>query len=64
MQLIFRRASDDRYDVFNGERIVGRIGRPSDLSGSQWFWGATIQSARATATTLDEAKAAFRPQIA
>jgi hypothetical protein len=68
--LILRRANlsrkggewdDTDYDVFDGERCVGRIFLQA--SGA-WFWGVDFQltgcSNYGHVATLDEAKAAFR----
>jgi hypothetical protein len=52
MQLILRRANISRkggpwqhedYDVFDGERDVGRIYRLDDRPDSDWFWGVSFQ---------------------
>jgi hypothetical protein len=49
------------FDVFDGERDVGRIFQEADGS---WFWGVSFQLTGRIryghAPTLDEAKAAFR----
>ena len=51
MQLILRRAnvfrlsgpwSEDDYDVFEGDRDVGRIYRVTDRPNSEWFWGVSF----------------------
>jgi hypothetical protein len=68
--LILRRAdvsrpsgswSETDFDVFDGERDVGRIFRQAD---GKWFWGVSFQltgrKSYGYAPTLDEAKAAFR----
>jgi hypothetical protein len=51
----------DDYDVFDGERDVGRVFRQADGS---WFWGVSFQhtgrKSYGYAGSLDEAKAAFR----
>jgi hypothetical protein len=72
MQLALRRASISRpssswsetdYDVFDGERDVGRVYRVDDRP-EIWFWGVSFQftcrKSYGHAPTLDEAKAAFR----
>jgi hypothetical protein len=72
MPLVLRRAkvsrkgshsSDDDYDVFDGERDVGRIFLQSD---GQWFWGVAFHLTRRKsyghAATIEEAKAAFRAE--
>jgi hypothetical protein len=68
--LVLRRASITRpsgswaetdFDVFDGERDVGRIFRQTD---GQWFWGVSFQitgrKSYGYAPTLEAAKAAFR----
>jgi hypothetical protein len=54
---------DDDFDVFNGERDVGRIFQQVD---GQWFWGGSFQltgrKSYGNAASLDEAKAAFRAE--
>jgi hypothetical protein len=69
--LILRRASISRkggswsehdFDVFDGERDVGRIFQQMD---GQWFWGVSLIVGRKSyghAPSLDEAKAAFRAE--
>ena len=70
MTLVLRRANasrpsgswqDEDYDVFDGERDVGRIFR--QVSGA-WWWGVGFQltgrKAYGTADTREEAMAAFR----
>jgi hypothetical protein len=70
--LILRRANGSRkggpwqhddYDVFDGERDVGRIFQQADRS---WFWGVsfmiTKRKSYGRATSLEEAKAAFRAE--
>jgi hypothetical protein len=72
MQLILRRANasrpsgqwqDDDFDVFDGERDVGRIYRVNSHDGT-WFWGMSFQVIRRKsygyALSLDEAMAAFK----
>ena len=53
--------SETDFDVFDGERDVGRIFQQADGS---WFWGVSFQltgrKSYGHAPTLDEAKAAFR----
>jgi hypothetical protein len=74
MQLVLRRANisrkcgdwnDDDFDVFDGERSVGRIYRVN--AGTEiWFWGVsfllTNRTSYSHAPTLDEAKAAFKAE--
>ena len=70
--LILRRANVSRiggewdesdYDVFDGERCVGRIFLDAN---NAWFWGVDFQitgrKSYGHAPTLDEAKAAFRKE--
>jgi len=72
MTLVLRRANasrpsgswqDDDYDVFDGERDVGRIFR--QVSGA-WWWGVGFQhmgrKAYGTADTREEAMTAFRTE--
>jgi hypothetical protein len=51
------------YDVFEGDRDVGRIFQQADGS---WFWGVSFQitgrKSYGHATSLEEAKAAFRAE--
>jgi hypothetical protein len=73
--LILRRASASRkggpwqhedYDVFDGDREVGRIYRLDDRPDSAWFWGVSFQltgrKSHGSADSLEEAKAAFRAE--
>jgi hypothetical protein len=75
MQLILRRANISRkggpwqhedYDVFDGDRDVGRIYRLDDRPDSGWFWGVSFQltgrKSYGRAESLEEAKAAFRAE--
>jgi hypothetical protein len=70
--LVLRRASlcrkegewkHEDYDVYDGEACVGRIFLDANET---WFWGVdfalTGGKSYGTATTLDEAKAAFRAE--
>jgi hypothetical protein len=70
--LVLRRANvsrkggqwdDDDFDVFDGDRVIGRVFRQAD---GQWFWGVSFQLTRrksyGNAPSLDEAKAAFRAE--
>jgi hypothetical protein len=74
MQLTLRRASvsrisgnwdDDDYDVFDGDRDVGRIFR-ENAHEELWFWGVdftiTNRKSYGHSSSLDEAKAAFRAE--
>jgi hypothetical protein len=50
------------YDVFDGERKIGRI-YMVDVHGQDWFWDLSANSndcKSGHAGTLEEAKAAFR----
>ena len=57
----------DDYDVFDGDRDVGRIYlvHATDLTET-WFWGISFQVTKRKsygyASTLEEAKAAFRAE--
>jgi len=55
----------DDYDVFDGDRSVGRIYRDANKS---WFWGISFQltgrKSYGTAKSLGAAKAAFRAEYA
>jgi hypothetical protein len=75
MQLILRRAnvspfggswSEHDFDVFDGDRDVGRVYRLYDRPDSAWFWCVSFQlTGRASygrAPTLDEAKVAFKAE--
>ena len=72
--LILRRANvsrpsghwqHDDFDVFVGERSIGRIYR-IDASHEQWFWGVSFQltgyKSYGTADSLDGAEAAFEAE--
>ena len=72
--LILRRANVSRkggpwkhedYDVFDGDRDVGRIYRVN-AADEIWFWGVSFQltgrKSYGHAASLDEAKAAFRAE--
>lgn len=55
------------YDVFDGEREIGRIYLVDGCDGKEsWFWGVSFQVTKRNsygyATSLEEAKAAFRAQ--
>jgi hypothetical protein len=58
--------SDHDYDVFDGDRDVGRIYRLDDRPDSAWFWGVGFQptgrKSYGHAPTLDDAKTAFRAE--
>jgi hypothetical protein len=76
MLLILRRASISRpsgswsetdFDVFDGERDVGRVYLVDGYGGKEtWFWGVSFQltgrKSYGHAPSLDEAKAAFRAE--
>ena len=55
------------YDVFDGEHDVGRIYLVDGYDGNEiWFWGVSFQltgrKSYGHATSLEEAKAAFRAE--
>jgi hypothetical protein len=74
--LVLRGASGSRkdgswqhedYDVFDGERELGRIYLVDGDGGNDtWFWGVSFQITKRKsygyATSLEEAKAAFRAE--
>src|SRR3979490_3205959 len=74
--LILRRANVSRkggfwdetdYDVFDGDRDVGRIYQVNDFPGREsWFWGVSFQithrKSYGYSDSLDAAKAAFRAE--
>jgi hypothetical protein len=70
--LVLRRASqggdwnDYDFDVFDGEREVGRIYRVTDQPESPWFWGVSFhltgRKSYGHADSLEEAKSAFRTE--
>jgi hypothetical protein len=74
MQLTLRRASrisgswrHEDYDVFDGDRDVGRIYLVVGYAGNEtWFWGVdftiTKRKSYGHSSSLDEAKAAFREE--
>jgi hypothetical protein len=76
LPLILRRANvsrisgqwqDEDYDVFDGDRDVGRIYLIDCQAGREsWFWGVSFQVTERKsyryAPTLEEAKAAFRAE--
>jgi hypothetical protein len=57
----------DDYDVFDGDRAVGRVYQvhATDLTET-WFWGISFQVTKRKsygyASTLEEAEAAFRTE--
>jgi hypothetical protein len=54
------------FDVFDGDREVGRVCRVVDRPVSEWFWGVSFQltdrKSYGHAPTLDAAKAAFKAE--
>ena len=53
--------SDDDYDVYDGDRVVGRIMlHPQAPEGQPWFW--TITARRRTPSISDRGYAASREQ--
>jgi hypothetical protein len=58
--------SEHDYDVFDGERAVGRNYSVAGRPDGEWFWGIAVQLTGrknyASARSLDEAKAAFRAE--
>jgi hypothetical protein len=75
MHLVLRRANISRsggswsetdFDVFDGDRKVGRIYRLDDRPDSAWFWGVSFQltgrKSYGHAASIDEAKAAFKAE--
>jgi hypothetical protein len=76
MPLLLRRANVSRkggswsehdFDVFDGERDVGRIYLVDGYGGTEkWFWGVSFQltgrKSYGHAVSLDDAKAAFRAE--
>ena len=76
MTLVIRRANvsrksghwdDDDFDVFDGDRDVGRIYLVDGFGGTEtWFWGVSFQVTKRKsygyATSLDAAKAGFRAE--
>jgi hypothetical protein len=59
--------SEHDYDVFDGERDVGRIYLVDSFGGAEvWFWGVdfmlTGRKSYGNAASLDGAKAAFRAE--
>ena len=58
---------DEDYDVFDGERDVGRIFLVHGQDGGEtWFWGVGFQltgrKSYGYATSIEEAKVAFKAQ--
>ena len=56
----------DDYDVFDGDRDVGRIYLVHANRAETWFWGISFQITKRKsygyASTLEEAAAAFRTE--
>ena len=74
-ELVLRRASISRlygswsetdFDVFDGDREIGRVYGVVDRPGSEWFWGVSFQltgrKSYGHAPTLAQAKAAFKAE--
>jgi hypothetical protein len=57
--------SADDFDVFDGDRVVGRVYRLNSPDGI-WFWGVsfllTNRKSYGHASSFNEAKAAFRAE--
>ena len=55
--------SDDDFDVFDGDRVVGRI---FFQAHGKWFWGVSFtltgRKSYGDADSIDEAKALFRAE--
>jgi hypothetical protein len=55
----------DDFDVFDGDRGIGRIYRVK-ASNESWFWGVSFQltgrKSYGSAVSLDEAKALFKAE--
>jgi hypothetical protein len=78
MPLVLRRANISRsggpwsetdFDVFDGDRDVGRVYCVNSHAGSEsWFWGVSFQltgkKSYGHAPSLEEAKAAFKAEYA
>jgi hypothetical protein len=76
MQLVLRRANvsrisgrwqDEDYDVFDGDRDIGRIYLVNSCGGREiWFWGVSFQltwrKSYGRADSLEAATAAFRAE--
>jgi hypothetical protein len=75
MHLVLRHASESRlsamsteddFNVFDGERELGRIYRVTDEPTSHWFWGVRFELIRRKsygyASSLNEATAAFKAE--
>jgi hypothetical protein len=58
--------SEHDYDVYDGDRAVGRIYSVGGRPDGEWFWGIAVQLTGrknyASARSLDAAKAAFRAE--
>jgi hypothetical protein len=67
---VFRKSGEwqhEDYDVFDGDRDIGRIYLVDGHGGREnWFWGVSFQVTRRKsygyAASLEEAKAAFKAE--
>ena len=60
--------SEHDFDVFDGDRNVGRIYGVGGRSDGEWFWGVSFQltgkKKYGRSPSLDDAKAAFKAEYA
>jgi hypothetical protein len=52
---------DDDFDVFDGDRRIGRMHRVN-ASTEIWFWGFDLTGRKSYAENLNEAKAMFQAE--